>query len=308
MADKDYYKILGVDKNASESEIKKAYRKLAMKYHPDHAKGDKGSEEKFKQISEAYAVLSDPEKRKEYDQFGSSGFRQRYSQEDIFKGFDFSDILREFGIGGNVFGGGRRGGARFSFGGSPFGGASFGGGGQQARQMKGSDLVYEMPLTVREVVLGAEKAVNFQHGGRTESLTVKIPKGMTTGKKLRVSGKGEQSPYGGPAGDLFIQAKVLEDPVYSIEGNDLIVNREIKLTEALLGTTIEVPLFEGKSLNMKIPPGTRHQTKMRIPRRGIPHMKGSGSGDLYVRVLVNMPKKLTEQQKKLIAQLAETGL
>jgi curved DNA-binding protein len=302
MADKDYYKILGVSKNASESEMKKAYRKLAMKYHPDHSKGDKGSEEKFKQISEAYAVLSDPEKRKEYDQFGSSGFRQRYSQEDIFKGFDFSDILREFGIGGNIFGG-RRGGSRFSFGGSPFGGT----GGQQP-QSKGSDLVYEIPLTVREVMLGAEKAVNFQHQGRAESLTVKIPKGMTSGKKLRLSGKGESSPYGGVPGDLYVQAKVLDDPVYSIEGDDLIVNREIKLTEALLGTTISIPLFDGKSLNMKIPPGTRHQTRMRVSGRGIPKMKGSGRGDLYVRILVNIPKKLTAQQRKLVVELAESGL
>jgi curved DNA-binding protein len=302
MADKDYYKVLGVDKNASAGDIKKAYRKLAMKYHPDHAKGDKGSEEKFKQISEAYAVLSDPEKRKEYDQFGSSGFRQRYSQEDIFRGFDFSDILREFGIGGNVFGG-RRGGARFSFGGSPFGGM-----GQAQPQAKGSDLVYEMPLTVREVALGTEKSVNFQHQGRTESLTVKIPKGMTSGKKLRLTGKGESSPYGGPPGDLYIRAKVVDDPDYSIEGNDLIFNREIKLTEAVLGTTVSIPLFDGKSLNMKIPPGTRHQTKLRVPGRGIPQMKGSGRGDLYVRVLVSIPKKLTERQRKLFAELADSGL
>jgi len=300
MADKDYYNILGVDKTASESEIKKAYRKLAMKYHPDHAQGDKGSEEKFKQISEAYAVLSDPEKRKEYDQFGSSGFRQRYSQEDIFRGFDFSDILREFGIGGGMFGG-RRGGTRFSFGGSPFGG-------RQQAPSKGSDLVYEMPLTIREVALGAEKAVNFQHQGRTESLTVKIPKGMTEGKKLRLAGKGEPSPYGGAPGDLYIQAKVVDDPVYGIDGNDLLVSREIKLTEAVLGTTISIPMFDGKSLNMKIPPGTRHQTKMRVPGRGIPRMKGSGRGDLFVRVLVNIPKKLTERQRELFAQLAETGL
>ena len=156
-------------------------------------------------------------------------------------------------------------------------------------------------------MLGAEKAVNFQHQGRAESLTVKIPKGMTSGKKLRLSGKGESSPYGAP-GDLYIQAKVLDDPIYSIEGNDLIVNREIKLTEALLGTTISIPLFDGKSLNMKIPPGTRHQTKMRVSGRGIPKMKGSGRGDLYVRILVNIPRKLTEQQRKWVLELAESGL
>ena len=146
MPETDYYKILGLNKSASAEEIKKAYRKMAMKYHPDHTKGDKAAEEKFKQISEAYAVLSDKEKRKQYDTFGSSGFHQRYSQEDIFKGFDFADIFREFGFGGMNFSSGGRGGSRFSFGGDPFGGRA-----RQAAQTKGSDLVYELPLTLQEV-------------------------------------------------------------------------------------------------------------------------------------------------------------
>jgi curved DNA-binding protein len=148
MPEEDYYKILGVNKKASDGDIKKSYRKLAMKYHPDHTKGDKNAEEKFKKISEAYAVLSDKDKRKQYDTFGSNGFHQRYSQEDIFRGFDFNDILREFGFGnaGPFSRGG--GGARFSFGNeSPFG--SFGR--QQQAQQKGSDLAYELPLTLQEV-------------------------------------------------------------------------------------------------------------------------------------------------------------
>ena len=188
----DYYQILGVNKAASEDEIKKAYRKLAMKYHPDHTKGDKAAEEKFKKISEAYAVLSDKEKRKQYDTFGSEGFHQRFSQEDIFKGFDFSDILREFGFGGAESFTGPGGRTRFSFGGgSPFGSESFFGSraGHQA-QMKGSDLVYELPLSLSEVITGTSKVVSFNHNGRTERLTVKIPKGMISGKKTAVGREG----------------------------------------------------------------------------------------------------------------------
>jgi curved DNA-binding protein len=212
----DYYKILGVNKNASAEEIKKAYRKLAMKYHPDHTKGNKSAEEKFKKISEAYAVLSDAEKRKQYDMYGSEGFSQRFSQEDIFRGFDFSDILREFGFGGSGVFSGRGGSKRFSFGsGTSFGGSPFGGVSGQQAQLKGSNLVYELPLTLHEVMTGTSKTVSFDHKGRTEKVTVKIPKGMITGKKLRLSGKGEPSPYGGPPGDLYVQAKVIDDPMYT---------------------------------------------------------------------------------------------
>ena len=266
----DYYKILGVQKNASEGEIKKAYRKLAMKYHPDHTKGDKGAEEKFKKISEAYAVLSNTEKRKEYDTFGSEGFRQRFSQEDIFRGFDFGDIFREFGFGGDNFSQFGGGGRRFSFGtGSPF---NFSGA-QQQSQAKGSDLVYELPLTLREIATGTSKAITFQHQGRSENLTVKIPKGLIAGKKLRLVGKGNPSPYGGPAGDLYIKSKVLNDPVFSSENYDLYIDRELKLSEAILGTTVSVPTIHDKQLSLKIPPGTKHGTKMRLSGHGLPDMK-----------------------------------
>lgn len=305
MSGSDYYKILGVDKNASDSDLKKAYRKLALKYHPDHAKGDKSSEEKFKQISEAYAVLSDPEKRKQYDQFGSAGFQQRYSQEDIFRNFDFSDIFREFGFGSNAFGG-RSGGVKFSFGG---GGSPFGfGGGPSQQQVKGSDLVYELGLTIQEIFTGTQKTITFQHEGRTENLTVKIPKGMVAGKKLRIAGKGDQSPYGGPPGDLYIQSKMLGDPQYYLDGNDLYIDRDIKLSEALLGTSVSVPLLDGNSVNLKIPPGTKSRTKMRIPGRGIPYMKGSGTGDLFVRILIPLPAKLSKEQRKIVQELADAGL
>jgi len=301
----DYYNILGVKKDASDAEIKKAYRKLAMKYHPDHTKGDKGAEEKFKKISEAYAVLSDKDKRKEYDTFGSEGFHQRFSQEDIFRGFDFGDIFREFGFGGTDFSGGRGGARRFSFGqGSPF---NFGGGQQQAR-VKGSDLVYELPLTLREVATGVSKTISFQHQGRNENLTVKIPKGLITGKQLRLAGKGNPSPYGGPPGDLYIKSKVLDDAEFSAQEYDLYLNQELKLSEAILGVTVSVPTIEGRQLSLKIPPGTRHGTKMRLSGHGLPHMKKDRKGDLYVRIQITIPQNLTEQQRKLVLEMAAIGL
>jgi len=304
MGETDYYKILGVNKTASDNEIKKAYRKLAMKYHPDHTKGDKSDEEKFKKISEAYAVLSDKEKRKQYDTFGSAGFQQRYSQEDIFKGSDFESILSELFGGSGRFGGGGRG-MRFSFGGdSPFGGYQR----NQQAHTKGSDLEYELPLTLEEVAAGTQKIVSFQHKGRSEKITVKIPKGMIAGKKVRIAGKGEPSPYGGPAGDLYIKAKVLDHPVYDVQAQDLYINRDIKLSEAILGTNISVPTLSGKELKLKIPAGTKHKTKMRLSGHGLPHMHGNGQGDLYVRIDIKMPKRLTKKQKGLIEQLAETGL
>ena len=301
----DYYQILGVQKNAGDEEIKKAYRKLAMKYHPDHTKGDKSAEEKFKKISEAYAVLSDKEKRKEYDTFGSEGFRQRFSQEDIFRGFDFGDIFREFGVGGGDFSHARGGGRRFSFGtGSPF---NFSGA-QQHSQAKGSDLVYELPLTLREVATGTSKVITFQHQGRSENLTVKIPKGLIAGKKLRLAGKGNPSPYGGPAGSLYIKSKLLNDPVFSSENYDLYINRELKLSEAILGTTVSVPTIEDKQLSLKIPPGTKSGTKMRLSGHGLPDMKNNKKGDLYVRVQVKIPQHLNEEQKKIVDKLAAVGL
>ena len=303
MAETNYYKVLGVDKKATDEVIKKAYRKLAMKYHPDHTKGDKAGEEKFKKISEAYAVLSDKEKRHQYDTFGSAGFQQRYSQEDIFRNFDFSDIFREFGFGGQ-----RQGGVRFNFGGGggPFG--NFGGSRSTHPPVKGTDLVYELPLTISEVISGTKKTVSFKHNGRVENLTVKIPMGLVTGKKLRLAGKGEPSPYGGPAGDLFIKAIITPDPVFSVKGTDLFLNRKIRLTEALLGTSINVRTPDDTEKRLKIPSGTKHQTKMRLAGQGLPIMNTNHRGDLFIKIEVDIPKQLSEVQKELVEKLAETGL
>ena len=200
MAD-DYYKILGVDKKASAADIKKAYRKLALKYHPDKTKGDKVLEDKFKKISEAYAVLSDPEKRNQYDTYGSADFQQRFSQEDIFRNFDLGDILKEFGFGGGGFSGsfgrgGQRGGFSRAQGGNPFF-QNMGGGFSQQQQMKGRDLEYELPLTLDELINGTKKTITINQAGSTKAVEVKIPRGLTKGKKIRLAGKGEPGPHGG---------------------------------------------------------------------------------------------------------------
>jgi curved DNA-binding protein len=305
MAEKDYYSILGVSKSATEDEIKKAYRKLAMKYHPDKTKGDKASEDKFKQISEAYAVLSDKEKRQQYDTFGSTGFQQRYTQEDIFRNFDFSDILRDLGLGG-AFGSGKRGKTRFTFSSGGAGFDPFGSGAQYP--VKGNDLVYELGLTIEEIMNGAQKTLSFQHGGRSEHISVKIPKGLVPGKKLRLAGKGEPGTFGGPAGDLYIESTLIPDPRFEIKGMDIYVHKSIKLTEALLGTSLTVQTASGKELCLKVPAGAKPGTKMRLVGHGLPLMNESRSGDLFVQLDVLFPASLTPEQRELVLQLAKTGL
>jgi curved DNA-binding protein len=317
---KDYYKLLGVSRSASAEEIKKAYRKLAMKYHPDRNKENKEAETKFKEISEAYAVLSDPEKRKQYDMFGAEGFQQRFTQEDIFKGFDFSDIFQEFGFGN--FGGRKRGGGSGIFE-NLFSGASagsgyrsksdpfssfFGGFGGGARTVKGQDVVYELPVHLHDIVQTNQKTISYRVGGRNEQVKVRIPAGIADGKKLRLSGMGQPGPEGGARGDLYIKIKVLNDPVFRREGDDLHLNKEIPFSEAVLGTTIEVPTIDGKRLNLKIPAGSQSGSKMRLRGQGMPRTPGGGRGDAYVKLQVAVPKQLSKKQQELIEKLREVNL
>jgi curved DNA-binding protein len=317
MSGKDYYKMLGTSKSASPGEIKKAYRKLALKYHPDHNKGDKSAEAKFKEISEAYAVLSDPEKKKQYDMFGAEGFQNRFSQEDIFRGFDFGSIFSEFGVGGGgssqnifsqMFGGmGGPGKRQYRSGGSPFGHSSAGFGGHSQRA-KGQDLIYELPVTLEELSRTANKIISYQMDGRQEQVSVKIPAGIPAGHKLRLKGKGEPSPYGGPAGDLFIQISVLAHPVFKRVNDDLYFKQKIKFSESVLGTEIEVPTIDQKTLKLKIPPGTQNNAKFRLKGYGLPHMKGGGKGDAYAEISIAVPKKLNKKQESLVKSLKEAGL
>jgi curved DNA-binding protein len=317
---KDYYKLLGVNKSASTEEIKKAYRKLAMKYHPDRNKGNKDAEATFKEISEAYAVLSDPDKRKQYDMFGAEGFQRRYTQEDIFSGFDFSDIFREFGLGS--FSGRKRGGGANIFN-NLFSGAPRGtryrtqdgrfssfyngfGGGTEA--MKGQDLIYELPVQLEEIVQTNQRTITYNIGGKHEQVKVKIPAGIADGKKLRLGGMGQPGAGGGSRGDLYIKIKVLDHPLFNREGNDLYLNREITFSEASLGTNIEVPTIGGKRLSIKIPAGSQSGSKMRLKGYGMPRMDGGGRGDAYVRLQVTVPRNLNKRQKELIEELKKVDL
>ncbi len=314
MAAKDYYKILGVSKNAGGSEIKKAFRSMAMKYHPDRHKGDKRAEEKFKEVNEAYAVLSDPKKRKQYDMFGAEGFNKRFSQEDIFRNVDLGNIFKEMGFGGGdifsqFFGGSRQSSSRSPFGqqGSGFGSAfDFNDQFQQGsmnQPTKGTDLDYELSLSLEEAASGGEKQVVY----RAKEIKVKIPAGIADGQKLRLAGKGLSDIPGLPAGDLFFNIKIQNHPVFKREGNDLFTEQEVKFSEAVLGTHHEIPTMSGNK-KMKIPAGTQSNTMMRLKGQGMPVFRGNGNGDLYVKLIISVPKKLTKAEKKLMQDIAKTGI
>ena len=294
---KDYYAVLGVDKTAGAEAIKKAYRKLAVKYHPDKNPGDKGAEERFKEITEAYAVLSDPDKRRQYDQFGEAGFHQRFSQEDIFRNVDLNDIFREFGFGGDdlfsqLFGG--RGGA--------FRSGSFQGG--RPRPVKGQDLLLRLTIPFRQAILGGERQIDLSRHGHGEPIKVRIPAGVESGQKLRVAGKGAPSMAGGPPGDLHLEIEVGSDPVFSRDGRDLFVTVTVPFSGACLGTSVEVPTLEGEK-RVKVKAGTRSGSRIRLKGFGVP---GHPAGDLYAIVEVAVPDNLTAEQRKLLEKLRDSGL
>jgi curved DNA-binding protein len=289
----DYYATLGVDRKADGKAIKKAYRKLAQQYHPDRNPGDKQAEERFKKIAEAYAVLSDPEKRRQYDQFGDSGFHQRFSQEDIFRNADFSDLFGSFGgedLFSQLFGG-------------RVGRADFG----RQRPLKGQDYSMQIHIPLRLAVTGGERRIEYQHEGRSEQLKVRIPAGVASGAKLRVAGKGGPGPAGGKPGDLLLQIEVDADPLFRREGNDLLVHVAISYSEICLGSSVEVPTLD-QPKRVKVPAGLQPGQKIRLRGFGVPASGRRAAGDLYAVIDVKVPRVLSPAQQELLEKLQEAGL
>jgi curved DNA-binding protein len=323
MAEKDYYKILGVNKDTTPDDIKKAFRKLALKYHPDKNPGDKSAEEKFKEINEAYAVLSDPEKRRQYDTIGSSEFQSRFSQEEIFRNFDFGDIFRDFGLGsGDVFNrifyGGRAGknvsfddtiGQFFKAGGIKGNFQEYDAGGRdfygKPPKSLGKDVEIKLPLKLGEIIEGVQKVININVGLGSERISVKIPRGINPGKKIRIAGKGMQGTGG--RGDLYLIVKLEDDGKFKYKHPDVEQDVFVPFSVACLGGDVEIPAVEGGQIKLKIPSGTQSGQVMRLKGKGIPLGDGF-KGDMYVKIFVNVPEKLSPEQEDIIKKLALKGL
>jgi len=350
MSKRDYYEVLGVDKSAGEREIKKAYKKLAMKYHPDRTQGDKALEVKFKEIQEAYEVLSDEQKRAAYDQYGHAGVDPNRGGAGFGGGADFGDIFGD--VFGDIFGGGG------------------GRGGRQSRARQGSDLRYTLELSLEEAVRG--KSVDIRvptlveceichgsgakkgstpktcptcHGNgqvqmrqgffavqqtcptcsgkgsiiedpcdschghgrveKTKTLNVKIPAGVDTGDRIRLSGEGEAGENGAPAGDLYVQVHVRDHKIFQREGNDLYCEVPLSFTTAALGGELEVPTLDGK-VKLKISPETQTGRMFRLRGKGVKSVRSGAIGDLMCKVVVETPVSLSSRQKELLQELEES--
>lgn len=306
---KDYYKILGVSKTATKDEIKKAYRKLAVKYHPDKTKGNKEAEEKFKEINEANEVLSDDEKRKKYDQFGENW--QYYQQSGQEGGFDWSQYANPGGgqqyysYGGDA---GDFGGTGFSdffetlFGGGGFGTSQTRGrrsGRTRSAQIRGEDLSAEMSITLSDAFHGAEKIFDLDG----QSIKLKIKPGIADGQVLKLSGKGSQGYRGGTAGDLLLKINVLGDPAFERKGNDLHTNLNVNLYTAVLGGKAPLRTFKG-TINVTIPKESQNGKVMRLQGMGMPvYGKANQFGDLYAKISVEIPSGLSSKEIELFQEL-----
>ena len=302
MPSKDFYKTLGVNRTASDKDIKQAYRKLARQYHPDVNPGNKSAEEKFKDINNAYEVLSDPEKRKKYDQFGdkwqyadqfagaqgnpfggTSGFRNAGSDNFSYQYVDMSDL----GDIGDLFKG-------FTGG--------FGGRGRTSRPRQGRDIDTSTEITLEEAYNGTTRLIQDTSGHRIE---VKIPAGVKNGQRIKVAGKGEPGLANGPSGDLYLAVSILEHPVFHLNGDDIHVDVPVPLTDAILGGEASVPTPKGKNLALKIPPETQNGKVFRLAGQGMPEVGKDTRGDLFAKVKVILPENLSDHEKELFKQIKE---
>lgn len=296
-ARKDYYEILGVDRSATQEEIKKAYRKLARQYHPDLNPNKKEAEAKFKEIQEAYETLSNPEKRKAYDMFGTSAFRPgeaTWRFEEEFPGF-------EFGFGGfpgfdslfeDIFGGAAR----------------------RARKVyaRGRDVEYILAIDFDTSIHGGTKEVTISkaaHGGgtETETISVKIPKGIHHGTRIRIPGKGEPGLGGAPPGDLYLRIEVKPHPIFRRVDDDIYMELPITFYEAILGAKIDVPTVNGSTATVTIPRGVQNGTKLRLKGKGAPNPRTQLRGDQYVEIKIVMPEEISEETRRKIEELAKTA-
>jgi molecular chaperone DnaJ len=334
MAAKDYYAILGVARNASEKEIKAAYRRLARQYHPDVNPGNKASEQKFKEINEAHEVLSDPDKRKKYDQYGENwqhgdqmaeAARQAQAQGGGWsfrqgggagqQGFNFEDSDLE-GIFGDILGG-RMGGSGFRR--------------RQARPQKGEDLEYSVEVSLEEAFNGTIRNLSLQSdvlcaacggAGRTQRgvcpacqgrgaspqikrIEVKIPAGVDNGSRVRIAGKGQPGTLGGPSGDLFLVISLLPHNLFKRKDDDLYVDVNVPLTIVVLGGEAQVPTLKGTKLALRIPPETQNERVFRLAGQGMPHLGQPSRGDLLATLKVVLPTDLSPQEKELFRRLQE---
>ncbi|MBQ0105058.1 MAG: J domain-containing protein [Armatimonadetes bacterium] len=306
---KDYYAVLGVSKDATTRDIKSAYRKLARKFHPDVNPGDKSAEEKYKEINEAYTVLSDEEKRKKYDRYGADWENISQGMGGNFGDFDFFGG----GMGGSGFSsffdllfsqeGGPSRGATFNMGGNPFGGG-FGGsnpfGGGNPYGGRPADLEYDINVSMETVYFGGEQVISVNG----KELTVTVPKGIPDGYKLKLRGMGNRTQAGNS--DLILNVHVLESSsAFERVGNDLLLNAEVDYLTAILGGEVSVRTMAGKTLTVTVPSMMKTDTKMRIPGKGMPVFGGDGYGDLYLVLKIRIPEKISDEEKELLTKIRE---
>jgi molecular chaperone DnaJ len=282
--DKDFYKVLGVSKDVSDTELKKTYRKLSRKYHPDTNPGDAKAEAKFKEISEAYSVLSDSKERAEYDQMRAMGPGPRFNSgsgggQGFPGGFNGANMGGGFeDVFANLFGGG---------------------GGFNRGPQRGSDLSMNSTLDFIDGVKGTQLKVRLGSG----ETTIKIPAGVQDGQKIKIAGKGQASPNGGPAGDLIISVSIKPHPVFSREGNNLRVTVPVTFTEAVLGATIQVPTLGGEPVKLKVAPGTPNGRVLRVKGRGV--VTAKAEGDLLATVEIAVPSHVSEKAKHALEAFDE---